>query len=1223
MAISILSTPRQELKSEYDAVVIGSGYGGSVSLARLALAGQSVCMLERGREYGPGDFPASLREASGEFQSNRLPETLDNRLGLMDVQVHEELAVWSGCGLGGSSLINAGVMVRPAREAMVDPVWPLKFRQDIDGSLEKGYRRGEYMLSAGTYPENTPGFPRLRKAESVSKAAEKLGTTTRPAPITVNFKQAGYNKHGVFQKPCVCCGNCMTGCNHEAKNSLDVNYLPLARENGAEIYTKVHVAYLEKRADGRWSVYYQFIEHGKQVLEESRLNTIIARTVVLGAGAPGSTEILMRSRQRGLSLSERLGERFSANGAGVITGFNSEIKANQVGFHKYSQADRREKSSSRNLPEPGAQTENQKKHRLERRKKKLNLSDRFREKVGPTITMLLLWRHKKNFEHSLMIEDAAISGAFSRPLTYLWIFAGLLETEGSRKNLKSDKFLRMFESVFRGSGEGAVAHSNVLLGVGHDDSGGRLLFKNDTPTLQERPEVYWPGLKKARWYRRLNKVFRKLLRVHGGTVTEVSIYTGGRQITVHPMGGCVMGETADSGVVNHASEVFNPRGGPEAVHTGLLVVDASLMPRSLGANPLATITAIAERAMDLYITKLQSSEEHQNLKKTRRPEPELSRRSGRGLGFNETMGGHWFDRPDLDYRSAERAGKNRGLGGEIKLLLDIEIDDLDDHLSDPAHPARVRGYVDAPGLCLAGRLPIEKGVFRLFTKPADHIETRFMEYDLVCINARNRRFRVLGTKEIRRSGPGQVYRELTTLPIQVFALPENEAGSDKPAVGSNKGRLEPEENLLGRGILYVNLADFISATVAGIRALDSVGALRKTELQARFIAFFSGEVLESVRPRAPLRTLGTGLPGAIARFSLEGIERAEIEEIPLLTEDNLTIKLTRAYRPETRGDSVLLIHGLSSSSDMFIMPEHKNLTNFLLDQGHQVWLLDFRMSCRFLYNSSPHDFSMDDPTLFDMPLALETIRNRIEPEARLHVIGHCLGAMSFSFALFAGLLKGVDDVILNAVSLIPRTPGFSRLKNQLFLKTGLVQNFLRIPWLAPDALSGDDWLQRALAKGVGLFHPECDNSVCHMLSFLWGSGNPGLFLHKNMHPITHERLGDLFGPVNYNYQSHIMDMGESGRVGKSKTDDPRFHRLPDDYLKVAHKNQTPVLFIAGSENKVFVDSNRVTFEFLQNKRPGLYELKLFPEYGHQDIFQGRDAARDIFPAFLDFWKRRS
>jgi cholesterol oxidase len=237
-------------------------------------------------------------------------------------------------------------------------------------------------------------------------------------------------------------------------------------------------------------------------------------------------------------------------------------------------------------------------------------------------------------------------------------------------------------------------------------------------------------------------------------------------------------------------------------------------------------------------------------------------------------------------------------------------------------------------------------------------------------------------------------------------------------------------------------------------------------------------------------------------------------------------------------------------------------------------------------------------------------------EKPIHVISHCLGANSFTMALFAKVIDGVSSVIANSVAITPRVPAWSNVK--LTLAPNMVEHVLGLPYLNP-IWDDDPGLTpgKIFAKLVDLFHHECDVPACHMLSLMWGTGWPALYSHKNMADVTHRRGGDLFGATSMNYYRHIRKMLKAGRAVKYSSD-PQYAALPDDYFAHAKEIETPVLFTTGDDNKVFSNSNIVCYERLQSIVPGRHELHVFPGYGHQDPFMGYRVDRDIFPRLLEF-----
>lgn len=353
----------------------------------------------------------------------------------------------------------------------------------------------------------------------------------------------------------------------------------------------------------------------------------------------------------------------------------------------------------------------------------------------------------------------------------------------------------------------------------------------------------------------------------------------------------------------------------------------------------------------------------------------------------------------------------------------------------------------------------------------------------------------------------------------------------------------------------------------------------------------------------------------IPLYTLEGVKDTDISTHSFTTQDGLGLSMLRFQRGAA-DEAVLIIHGLTTSTDMFIMPEHENLVSHLLDQGYNdIWCLDFRMSNRHSYNLFKHRYTLDDVALYDYPPALDTMRAQIG-DRPIHVIAHCLGAATFGMSLFAGLVD-VASVILNSVALTPRVPAWSRRK--LATAPALVENVLGIPYLNPRAVDDPGLtIGKMVACGVSMFHRECDVPACHMLSMMWGTGWPALYSHENLADVTHRRGGDLYGATSMNYYRHVYKMLKAGQAVKYAPDNPAYDRLPNNYFRDAPDIQTPVLFMTGADNKVFTNSNIVCFERLEKMVPGRHQLHVFPGYGHQDPFMGKDVARDIFPRLTKF-----
>jgi cholesterol oxidase len=316
--VARLSMPISEIQEHYEVVVIGSGYGGGISASRMARAGRKVCLLERGREIQPGEYPNTLVEATEEFQVHGADGHVGSRIGLFDLHVNAQQNVIVGCGLGGTSLINANVSLEAKPNVFDDPRWPTGLRGNRD-ALQEGYDRAREMLKPNPYPDSSPTLPKL-VAHKKSADFMQQGKEFYKPPINVTFEKLPNNLNhvGVEQLPCNNCGDCVTGCNNKAKNTTLMNYLPDACNHGAEIYCQAAVSHIEKDSAG-WIVHYQYVGTGREKFSAPTM-FVKADIVILSAGTLGTSEIMLRSRQKGLVLSDRLGEHMSGNGD--ILGFD-------------------------------------------------------------------------------------------------------------------------------------------------------------------------------------------------------------------------------------------------------------------------------------------------------------------------------------------------------------------------------------------------------------------------------------------------------------------------------------------------------------------------------------------------------------------------------------------------------------------------------------------------------------------------------------------------------------------------------------------------------------------------------------------------------------------------------------------------------------------------------------------------------------------------------------
>lgn len=538
--------------SDFDAVVVGSGFGGAAAACRLAEAGARVCVLERGKAYPPGSFPRRPEEMAANFWAPS-----EGLHGLFDLWTFRGLEAVVAAGLGGGSLIYANVLLRKDERWFLreDPpggdreYWPVT-RAD----LEPDYDAAERMLGATPYPFDRPPYDATAKTREFRGAAQRLGldwfrpnlaVTFSPdgVPPGEPFDEPGDNLHGRRRFTCTLCGECDIGCNVGAKNTTDFTYLSAAERKGALLQTRCEVRRLTPRADGGYTVSFvrRAPEHEGARIPTRRLPTedVRAKVVVLAAGALGSTYLLLRNRSALPALSPRLGTRFSGNGdlLGFVTG--------------------------------GPRS--------------------FHPSRGPVITSTV--------RVADTVDGGEGRGFYVQEGGYPGFADWLLEAAHVAGPLRRGARFAAARVYSRLTGEpkstlGAEVAALIgecrpsagtlpMLGMGRDVADGVMRLRSGYL------DVDWTTTTSAAYFARVRQVMRALAATLDARLQENALSYLRRVVTVHPLGGCPMGRDAREGVVDDHGEVFG--------HPGLFVADGAVMPGPVGPNPSLTIAALAER----------------------------------------------------------------------------------------------------------------------------------------------------------------------------------------------------------------------------------------------------------------------------------------------------------------------------------------------------------------------------------------------------------------------------------------------------------------------------------------------------------------------------------------------------------------------------------------------------------------------------------------------------
>jgi alpha-beta hydrolase superfamily lysophospholipase len=353
-------------------------------------------------------------------------------------------------------------------------------------------------------------------------------------------------------------------------------------------------------------------------------------------------------------------------------------------------------------------------------------------------------------------------------------------------------------------------------------------------------------------------------------------------------------------------------------------------------------------------------------------------------------------------------------------------------------------------------------------------------------------------------------------------------------------------------------------------------------------------------------------------------DAASIEAIPFRASDGTQLALNRivahdngeydAARDADERPAVLLLHGHTASADMFVLPETRNMVDVLLAAGYEPWLLDWRGSCRLPHNETAARFSYDDVALYDIPDAVSYIRGRIGGR-QLFIVAHCIGAMCLSMSMAAGLVPDLAAVVAQGVFLTPKLSGRTRTRMHFggeFLRT-------RIDHVPIDIRKTGLWSKYTPLFALAARGADCPDPTCQMLhNSTWGLG-ASLFVHDNLDERTHDRLAELFGPVPVWSLPHMRRIELAHSMMRWNHNDLRYRALPENALDRADRIDSPLLLISGSQNRLWLDSNKLCYDILTSRHPDLdVSYVEVPGYGHVDTFIGRSAALDVFGHIVEF-----
>ena len=569
---------------QHEAVIIGSGFGGAVMSARLSKCWPGkILLLERGREYPLGAYPRSPAEMADNVwcpdgDKVRRPRAVRKRKtarghlgGMFDIRHFDKIDTVTSAVYGGGSQVYANVFLRPP-EAVFEQGWPAAVRRE---ALAPYYDVAQQVLGARPVPPAGGEDDRryIRRTERFQEFAHEANLPTKMADIAVYFgNDYTYrgsdkplplgvqepNRYGALQTSCTYCGECDIGCNVQAKNSVDHNYLHVARRRyRMEVRTQAVAerivpldANLGDDPDGDgchgYRVYFRDIRTGET-------HGVTTRRVVVSAGTLGTTELLMRCRDVHKTLpriSQRLGQQFSGNGDFLAFAVDGKKEVNST--------------------------------------------------YGPVITQYTDHHLYKDLDRqrAFLLEDAsyptqvgwatAALGPVMNPFQMLWDTCKQVMAYAFDRYYPGRKNSSVGYMVQKLFSHDLSQYSAVLLCMGLDNAKGVLRLNKDGYL-----EIDWPQASNQPLYDAILQLGKRFTQFIGGehfVPMPTWLWPIRNNITVHPLGGCALADSPEQGVVS-AQE---GRRGQVFGYQGLYVADGSLMPTALGANPVATITALSE-----------------------------------------------------------------------------------------------------------------------------------------------------------------------------------------------------------------------------------------------------------------------------------------------------------------------------------------------------------------------------------------------------------------------------------------------------------------------------------------------------------------------------------------------------------------------------------------------------------------------------------------------------